>query len=184
MATGSLSARELRQSDIDLIADYWSQSTPEHLSGMGVDLEKLPARSDFVSVLSDQLDCAPDSRQSYCTIWEVDSQPIGHCNVNSIVFGEKANMHLHLWRPELRFRGRGADLVRMSLPFFFERLQLQDLYCEPYSKNRAPNRVLEKVGFDFLRTYTTVPGPINFEQDVNCWHLSRAGYEALAGDRP
>lgn len=178
MASGSLSARELRQSDIDLIADYWAQSTPEHLLGMGVELAKLPARSGFVSMLSRQLACSPDNVQSYCTIWEVDNQPVGHCNVNSIEFAKKANMHLHLWRRDLRFRGIGVGLVRMSLPFFFEQLQLKDLYCEPYSRNRAPNRVLEKVGFDFVRTYRTVPGAINFEQDVNRWHLSKAKYEA------
>ncbi len=179
MVTGNLSARELRQSDVNLIADYWSQSTPDHLIGMGVDLKKLPARSDLVSLLSGQLGLSPEDRQSSCTIWEVDSQPVGHCNVNSIEFGEKAHMHLHLWRPELRFRGTGVSLVRMSLPFFFERLQLKDLYCEPISGNRAPNRVLEKVGFDFIRTYKTVPGPINFEQDVNRWHLSRTKYATL-----
>jgi RimJ/RimL family protein N-acetyltransferase len=179
MSLGNLSARELRQSDVDLIADYWSQSTSDHLIGMGVDLEKLPTRSDFVSMLSSQLACSPDNRQSYCTIWEVDNQPVGHCNVNSIEFGNKANMHLHLWQADLRFQGIGASLVRMSLPFFFEQLQLKDLYCEPYSRNRAPNRVLEKVGFDFVRAYKTVPGPINFEQDVNRWHLSRTNYLAL-----
>ncbi|MDH3508372.1 MAG: GNAT family N-acetyltransferase [Gammaproteobacteria bacterium] len=179
MVTGKLSARELRQSDIDLIADYWSQSTPDHLIGMGVDLKKLPARSDFVSMLSGQLGLSPEDRQSYCTIWEVDNQPVGHCNVNSIKFGEKAHMHLHLWRLDLRFRGAGVSLVRMSLPFFFERLQLKDLYCEPNSGNRAANRVLEKVGFYFIQTYKTVPGSIMCEQDVNRWHLSRTKYAKL-----
>ena len=179
MTTGSLSARELRQADIDLVADYWSDSTPDHLIGMGVDLEKLPARSELVSMLSSQIACSPDKRQSYCTIWEIDDEPVGHCNVNGIRFGQNAKMHLHLWRPDLRFRGIAVNLVRLSLPFFFDQLQLNDLYCEPYSKNRPPNRVLEKVGFELVRTYRTVPGPINFEQDVNRWHLSRIEYQAL-----
>jgi RimJ/RimL family protein N-acetyltransferase len=179
MSVGKLSARELRRSDVEAIADYWSQSTPDHLTGMGVDLDKLPARADLLSMLSGQLDCVPEDRQSYCTIWEMDSQPVGHCNVNNLEFGDKALMHLHLWKSDSRYRGSGASLVRLSLPFFFERLQLRDLYCEPYSENRAPNRVLEKVGFDFVRTYKTVPGAINFEQDVNRWHLSRAKYVAL-----
>jgi RimJ/RimL family protein N-acetyltransferase len=53
------------------------------------------------------------------------------------------------------------------------------LYCEPYANNVAPNRVLEKAGFEFVKTDRTVPGPINFEQDVNCWHMSRAKHDTL-----
>lgn len=29
------------------------------------------------------------------------------------------------------------------------------------------NRVMPKSGFRFIKRYRTVPGPINFEQDVN-----------------
>ena len=46
-------------------------------------------------------------------------------------------------------------------------------------KKVAPNRVLEKAGFEFVKTDRTVPGPINFEQDVNCWHMSRAKHDTL-----
>ncbi len=169
----------MRRSDVELIADYWSTSTPQHLVGMGVDLEKLPARSSFVDLLTGQLDLAPEHRRSYCTIWEAEGQPIGHCNVNKIAFGDQAYMHLHIWNPSARYRGRGAVLVRSSLPLFFDRLNLRDLYCEPYAKNVAPNRVLEKAGFEFVKTYRTVPGPINFEQDVNRWHMSRAKHDTL-----
>jgi hypothetical protein len=45
------------------------------------------------------------------------------------------------------------------------------LYCEPYALNPAPNKTLEKLGFKFLKTYTTIPGWINFEQEVNLWEL-------------
>jgi [ribosomal protein S5]-alanine N-acetyltransferase len=33
--------------------------------------------------------------------------------------------------------------------------------------------VLAKVGFTFVKKYVTVPGVINFEQEVNRWHMSR-----------
>jgi ribosomal-protein-alanine N-acetyltransferase len=178
-SVGSLSARELRRSDIDLVAEYWATATPEHLIGMGVDLAKMPTRTDYIDLLTSQLDLALQDRQSYCTIWELDEKPIGHCNVNRISFGDQAYMHLHLWEPRIRHQGLGVSLVRSSLALFFGELNLRNLFCEPYAKNPAPNRVLEKVGFEFVATYRTVPGPINFEQDVNRWHMSRARYESF-----
>jgi RimJ/RimL family protein N-acetyltransferase len=169
----SLSVKELDQGDITLVADYWSQAEPHHLTGMGVDLSKLPSRDSFVKMLADQLKLPLNLRQSYCTIWLANGQAIGHCNVNKVVFGREAYMHLHLWDAKRRHHGLGASLVRHSLKLFFSRLELEDLYCEPYALNPAPNAVLAKVGFTFVKRYRTVPGYINFEQEVNLWHFSR-----------
>ena len=179
MTPEALTARELQRGDIELIADYWSSSSGEFLVGMGVDLNKLPDRGDLIEMLSSQLGRSLEDRQSYCTIWEVNDEPIGHCNVNRIEIGSEAYMHLHLWRSDLRFKGRGSILVRKSLPFFFGKLGLRDLYCEPNAQNVAPNRVLEKAGFDFIRECRAVPGAINFEQSVKCWHMSREKFAAL-----
>jgi RimJ/RimL family protein N-acetyltransferase len=172
----SFSVRELHEDDVDLIANYWSEADPDYLTGLGVDLNKLPSRDDFLEILTDQLKLPLKLRQSYCTIWQEDNQAIGHCNVNKLVFGQEAYMHLHLWRPEQRYHGLGVSLVRQSLKVFFGRLELQDLYCEPYALNPAPNAVLAKVGFIFAKQYVTVPGTINFEQKVNRWHMSRGQF--------
>jgi len=179
MSAAKTSVREIRKADIELIADYWSRSDPTHLIGMGVDLQKVPPRSDFIAMLTSQLTLPLNERQSYCTIWEIDSKPIGHCNVNKIQFGRSAYLHLHIWRSDQRQHGLGTTLVQQSLRYFFDQLQLQDLYCEPYALNPAPNAVLAKVGFNFIKEYTTVPGAINFEQQVNRWHMSRSEFEML-----
>jgi len=50
---------------------------------------------------------------------------------------------------------------------FLRRFGLQRLYCEPYAENPAPNRVLAKAGFRFVKRYRTISGLINSEQDVN-----------------
>ena len=44
---------------------------------------------------------------------------------------------------------------------------LRRLYCEPYADNPGPNRVLRRSDFRLVKRYRTVPGPLNFEQDVN-----------------
>jgi RimJ/RimL family protein N-acetyltransferase len=67
----------------------------------------------------------------------------------------------------------------MTLPLFFERLQLKKLYCEPYALNSAPNKSLEKVGFEFIKEYITIPGSLNFEQPVKRWELSYEKFQLL-----
>lgn len=180
MTTPKLSARELERRDVDRIADYWTHASADSLARMGVDGTRLPARHDFVAMLEGQLDVPLAQRQGYGTIWEVDGEPVGHCNVNRIVFAREAHMHLHLWHDRRRYHGLGPRLIRCSLPYFFERLELEHLYCEPYALNTPPHRALEKAGFDFVQEYTTIPGAINFVQKVRRWHMSREKYGSLA----
>src|SRR5690349_8156678 len=103
----SLSVRELTLRDINFIADYWTTSDPAFLMSMGVDLEKLPVRRELVAMLEEQLRLPYNEKQSYATIWLIDNIPVGHCNINKIVFGSEAYMHLHLWNASHRKKGMG-----------------------------------------------------------------------------
>ncbi len=171
MKEEKISVREIRPSDIHALAEYWYRSDPEYLASLGVDLDKLPDRTSFVVMLEEQLRQPYEQKQAYCIIWELDGQPVGHSNINKITFGREAYMHLHLWRPETRKQGYGLQLLRLTLSHYFRNFELQTLYCEPYARNPAPSRTLEKVGFVFEKEYLTIPGAINFEQPVKRWRL-------------
>lgn len=162
----------MQLTDIGLLADYWTKSDKDFMVGMGVDLSKLPTVEEFSGMLSEQIVLPYTEKRSYGMIWQLDGKAIGHSNVNKIVFGKEAYMHLHLWQNATRKKGMGCELVKLTLPYFFKNLQLQTLYCEPYALNPAPNKTLPKVGFKFLRSYVTVPGMINFEQEVNLWQIN------------
>jgi RimJ/RimL family protein N-acetyltransferase len=167
-----LSVRELQPEDINLISDYWLNSEPGFLQGLCVDLSKLPTRAQWIEMLTDQLNTPLDQKKSYCLIWQLDNSPVGHCNINKIIVGEEAYMHLHLWESNMRNKGYGKEWVKKSVPVFFEKYRLKTLYSEPYALNPAPNKTLEKAGFTFVREYVTIPGAINFEQPVKLWRIS------------
>ncbi len=105
--------------------------------------------------------------------------PVGHSNVNKIIFGEEAYMHLHLWKADKRQKGIGTALVKMTLPYFFDNLQLKTLYCDPYALNPAPSKTVEKVGFTFIKEHRSIPGYLNFEQQTKLWALSYDNYKKL-----
>jgi RimJ/RimL family protein N-acetyltransferase len=175
----SLSVREMTAEDIPLIAQYWLTADAAYLEGMGVDVSKMPAEADWHKMLTQQLSQAYTEKQSYCMIWLLDGRPIGHSNVNKIVYGQEAYMHLHIWYAAERQMGLGQQFIRLSLPYFFQNLQLKIVYCEPYALNPSPNKTLEKVGFTLLKNYTTTPGWLNVEQSVNLWALTLEAFEAL-----
>lgn len=174
-----LSVRELQETDIDLIADYWLNADDEFLTGMGVDLTKMPAREEWIKMLTEQLCHSPEEKKSYCIIWQLDDKPVGHSNVNKIIFGEEAFMHLHLWNYKARKKGIGTTLVKMTLPLFFDTLKLKKIYSEPYALNIAPNKTLERAGFSFVKELITIPGWLNFEQPVKLWELSVDDYKKI-----
>jgi RimJ/RimL family protein N-acetyltransferase len=168
-----LSVREIESGDIDDIIHYWLDADPEFMKSMGVDLSKMPTETQWRNLLSDQIQQSYPQKQSYCIIWCMEGKAIGHCNVNKIQYGVEAYMHVHLWFPEIRRKGLGIEFIKMTLPYFFNNLELQTLYCEPYALNPAPNKVLAKSGFSFLRSYNCIPGWINFQQDVHLWKMER-----------
>lgn len=179
MKKRTITVREIQLKDIDLIADYWLKSEPDFLVKMGVDLKKLPSRNGLKKMLTEQINQVITAKKSYALIWELNGKQIGHSNVNGIQYGEEATMHLHLWQQTDRQKGLGTEFVLKTLPFYFHKLNLKKIICLPFAQNPAPNKTLEKIGFEFVKKYKTIPGSLNFEQEVNQWELTKNKFEKI-----
>jgi len=175
-----IAVREMAPEEAPLVTDYFNQSTPEFLERLGVD----PTRLAGINNLRDHLQIEgmlhADERRFIFLIWLCNDRPIGFSSCDTIVFAERANMHLHVVDPELRQQGIGTECVRRSARIYFQLLQLKELFCEPNAFNTAPNRTLQRAGFEYVKTHKTVPGPLNFHQAVTRWVIRRQG--ALARD--
>lgn len=178
----SLSVREIQAADIPLLVEYLMGASDAHLLGMGVDLAKMPSGPSFTQRLTRQLTLPYAQKPAFAVIWEANGQPVGHANLNNIRLGEAAYMHLHMWQGDNRQQGMGTELLRLSIPLFFQHFDLKTLYCEPYALNPAPNKTLPKVGFTFVKRYMTIPGSLSFEQEVNRWELTRAQFISRKGN--
>lgn len=179
-----LSVRPIQENDIDKIIEYWTKADTHFLNGMGVDTNKIPSENEWRKMLLDQISQPIEAKQSYCIIWLLDNQPIGHSNINKIIFSEEAYMHLHIWRSDIRKNGLGISFVKMTLPYYFKNFKLKKLLCEPYALNPAPNKTLQKLGFSFIKNYITTPGWLNYEQPVNRWELSCETFKKMEKEWP
>ncbi len=174
-----ISVREMQSSDIELIVDYFANADSEFLKRMGADKSKLPNKNEWIAKLESELNKSIQEIDFYYIIWLLDGNPIGHSNINNITYGENATMHLHIWESENRKAGIGTKLIKQTIPYYFKNFKLQKLICEPYAENPAPNKILEKVGFKFIKQYQSAPGWINFYQAVNRFELSNKEYGGL-----
>ena len=169
----TLTVREMTADETDLIVEYFLNSTPEHLETLGVDPTRFPPAAGWRERLRREIALPIEHRSLVLVLWLSDDQPIGFSTSDKIVYGEQANMHLHVFDPGRRHQGAGAECVRRSVDLYFEQLQLKRLFCEPHAFNVAPNRTLQKAGFKYLKTHMTVPGPLNFHQAVTRWVIER-----------
>jgi RimJ/RimL family protein N-acetyltransferase len=179
MGTAKISVRHQEITDHERIVDYFLTSEKDFLIGMGVDIAKLPERQEWLDILQSNFSLPIHEKKFFYVIWLLDNQPIGHSNVNKIVPSEEAYMHLHLWQKSVRKKGLGIEFLTLTIPIFFETFSLKRLYCEPLAANVAPNKALDKLGFDFVKSYETIPGWINTFQTVNRWCLSNEKYLSL-----
>ena len=174
-----ISVRECLEEDIEKIVDYFLKSDAEYLRGMGADKNKLLARNEWIKKLQQEFKKPYAEKELYYIIWLLDNEAVGHSNVNHIKFGEVATMHLHVWNSKLRQNGLGSKFLKKTIPLYFENLKLEKLICEPFSGNISPNKTLRKIGFDFIKNYETIPGAINFYQEVSRYEITKGDFEKI-----
>lgn len=159
--------------EVDLVIDYFHGATPEHLEMLGVDPTRLPRPAAWHDRLRLDFSLPIHQRTGFFVIWMVDARTVGFSSCDKIAFGERASMHLHVTDPDRRTQGIGTECVRRSVELYFDMLELKSLFCEPNAFNVAANRTLQRVGFRYLKTHMTVPGPLNYHQAVTRWVLER-----------
>ena len=167
-------------SEAHFMIDYFLKADHGFLSGLGVDPAKMPPFDRWHAILAEDFARPLPERRFFYVVWQLDGVPIGHSNINEIVFGKKAFMHLHIWNPDERMAGHGTYFIRESIKLYFKLFELQQLFCQPYALNQAPNRTLQRIGFKFLKSYETTPGWLNFRQPVNLWVLDRSQLSSLS----
>jgi RimJ/RimL family protein N-acetyltransferase len=171
IATNAGASIEVRpfsgQLEYERMIDYFLDADEAFLYGMGVEPSKLPVRSDWLaSVLRDHARPNHEKDRAYLA-WVHDGSVIGHSSINKITLGDQAFIHLHLWSVAHRRAGLGTVFFSLCAERFARDFSLRRLYCEPFAENPGPNHVLLKAGFRFVRRHRTIPGAINYEQDVN-----------------
>jgi RimJ/RimL family protein N-acetyltransferase len=166
-----LDVRAMELDETGIIIDYFHSSTPEHLDTLGVDPTRMPDPERWRQSYEREYAQPLEQRKAFQVVWLLDDEVVGFSTVDKLCFGDQANMHLHIVRPDRRQSGLGVEYVRRSAALYFETLQLQRLFCQPNALNTAPNRTLQAAGFRYVKTLMTAPAPLNYRQPITRWVL-------------
>jgi len=169
-----LIVREMQFNEVEHVVDYFLSSSDDFLLAMGADPKKLPSKNEWLEKLKDEFTANYNSKTYYYLIWLLNGKGVGHSNINHIKYGDSATMHLHLWDEANRKDGLGLKFLQKSIPFYFRHFKLKTLVCEPRTENLGPNKTLQKLGFTFVRSYETTPGPINILQNISRYELKES----------
>ena len=147
-----LSVRSLAFEDVDRFINYWQALSPIEMERMGVAIDRMPSAMQMREDLKQMFSSPSSTARSSVLAWCLDGEAIGHSSLKDIVPGESGNIHLHLWRADLRGKGHSPRLFCLAAIDFYDRFQLKRILCEPKADNPAPNRLLQRVGFPLIST--------------------------------
>jgi RimJ/RimL family protein N-acetyltransferase len=161
--------------DAQNVVDYYLEKTDEEYLTMGIDKTKLLSKENWTKLLLTELQKNDKKNEKmFIVIWELDKKSIGHSMINDLEFGKFGFCHLHMWDSTQRKKGMGEYFMIESLKIFFEAFEFQEIFCTPKSTNPAPNKCLQKIGFQFIEKQIKTPGYIQFEQEVNLYSIDKS----------
>ena len=70
-----LSTREMTESDIEYIVDYFLDSDIEFLRAMGADKTKLPKRKEWIQLLELEFGKPYEEKKFYYIVWLLNNRP-------------------------------------------------------------------------------------------------------------
>ena len=170
----NLNIRPPKAEEIHWIVDYFHQCSSADLKRMGINLEQLPNPKKWVESIQYQMALPDKEKKLFYLLWCIEEQLVGHSNLSHLVYGKTGKVHLHLWPSEKRQSGLGKIFMKQCLAHYFSRFALPEIICEPKADNSAPNHLIPQLGFKHIKTYTTTPGPINFQQEVSRYSIIKA----------
>jgi RimJ/RimL family protein N-acetyltransferase len=175
-----LEVRPLRPEEAALVARYFHDASDADLERMGVvERSRLPAAAEWTRSLEAALRAPARQATSFYLAWLVDGVPVGYAALKNIRFGERADLHLHMWSAPHRGQGHGARLFCLSVVDAFDRFALKEIVCEPKATNPMPNRMLAKVGFPLVRTYVGASSELSRTTELNRYDIRRDVAEAF-----
>ncbi len=140
--------RDFRRKDIPALVQYWTENSAEFWRARGVDPTKLMARDEFIAKYESIFAEVGDVKGVAVIVFRGLS--IGVHTLTSLIEGESAIFHAHIWSEEHRGQGIGVFSYLKASEFFMKKLSLKKIVFKTPKLNQAANRIKEKIGIPKL----------------------------------
>ena len=140
--------------DVHAQAKYLYESSPDFLTEIGFDLDKLPTRDIYINNLQQRIKAQierPDEDKRYATmVGKLNDNAIGIVVLVPDENPETAHAHFHIWDESLRGKGLGKPLLQNGLKLLMDHQKRRTAFIEPHFENKPMNRLMEKCNFERL----------------------------------
>jgi RimJ/RimL family protein N-acetyltransferase len=172
---------DFSEEDVDQLMKYWYDSPQTYIESLGVDREKMSARSEFSERLKSKIKqnlAERESRLHYLAI-KLGHETIGAHSLSNLKFGESASFHAHIFEERFRGIGVGKTSYPKALKIFFQRFHLKSIEFMTPTKNRAPNKLKESLGIPLVGTVVLNNHPLQNGVEANQYVLSIVDFELI-----
>ncbi len=176
-----ITVRDLHESDIPWILDYWFRSPREQIESMGVDWAKFPEEAVMRQNLLEKCHSNQALYQSKLNalIVERDGIPVGFHTLFPYIEQDFGIFHAHLFRPGDRRQGISSRSYPLACRVFMERFELKRILFKTPSQNRGAIRVKEKLGIRHIGEESIGFGIIREGTSAQVFELARHELDAL-----
>lgn len=174
VAWDDVQVRGLRETDIDLIVDYYYQKTNKTPS-MGLDVSKLPAeelfRERYLQIAKEQ------SPKSGLLVVEYQGRPVGIHPLRPIRETD-ADFHAHFWDAEVRGKGMIAISGYKACAYFFEQFGFERILITAPKNNALAMAAAMKLPLRAIGE-KQISGPLFAEMPAVVFELTRADFDSF-----
>ncbi len=173
--------RDLEESDVPALVEYWHASSPEYLRSIGVDLAKLTTREETQRRFLASLEAAGRRSRVTLVVAAAGGEPLAYSNADLGADGA-GTVHAHVLDPALRRVGFASAVFLSVLRVFCTHFGIEKLVFQTSPENEAINRLVQRFGFAPRRVHLEQPDGMARPGLFNLYEVPR---EALlrAADR-
>ena len=163
-ASGELTLRGYKLSDIAAHTAYLYDSPKDYLESIGFDPERFSPRAEWIEGLQKRrTEAQKNGDPPIVVVAEFEGKAI------SMVFLDLRNedkiprLHFHIFEPELRGKGLGSLIFMTGVETFSGLHKFKRFLIEPRASNARMNALMRKLGFRHLKDFLLPAGPVTKE---------------------
>jgi hypothetical protein len=163
--------RDLMETDIETIVDYWHGSDPGFLQSLGADLSKLTSRSATRERLSLTLNRGPEAHRAYFVIAS-ERELLAYTNLNFRSTTD-ACAHFHVLKRTSKVKATAYVVFPDVMRAFFSLFPLERIEMQTLPENRNIDQLLQRFGLQPRRAFMTQPDGFARPGELNIWEIRR-----------
>jgi len=174
--------RDIEESDVETLVNYWHNTDPAYLASIGVDLTKLASRDVTRTRFLSSLPGAQQPPERATFVVTCDGQLVAYTNLNFKSMDE-VYAHVHTVVRSTLAKALVYAYFPEMIKIFFKRFPITRLKMQTSPANQNINRFLAQFGLAPQRVHLATPDGMARPGDFNIYEIPRSAANQIQRSR-